>query len=203
MTETECIICLDRCPVLKFIPCQHQCCCVQCYVRLPNVNPHQCPLCRAHINSVLIIGTFSGPLINIFMNDIVPQNDNQEMYIVMKFFLRKNRSGLSTGKIILMIVNIFRDFNPDDYPQSLLTVDQCQELITFCQERGYMAQTDGGYRLYHMFVAMCRQPWDIPTEIGLSGSCYFGNFGEQPELLGGIGLIKSNYMMCRSGSFQL
>ncbi|KAH3757881.1 hypothetical protein Pelo_10307 [Pelomyxa schiedti] len=52
--EDSCAVCLDRQSNCQFIPCGHQCCCIQCAAGIMAISP-SCPLCRgsiAHIREI-------------------------------------------------------------------------------------------------------------------------------------------------------
>jgi hypothetical protein len=45
----------------------------------------------------------------------------------------------------------------------------------------------------NQLVAMCSDPWDVDTNLGACGVCYFGNLGEKPpSVLERMKLLLSN-----------
>ena len=68
-----------------------------------------------------------------------------------------------------------------------LSLTQTEALLLRAQELGLL-----DHRIQHALVRLCNQPWQVNRDLGGSGICYYGNFGETPFLQAGLSLVLAN-----------
>lgn len=64
--------------------------------------------------------------------------------------------------------------------RGVLSLQDAERLFTLCEERGLNHHPKYNI-LQHMITAISEMPWNL-TRAG-SGRCYYGNFGDTPQLL--------------------
>ena len=90
-------------------------------------------------------------------------------------FVKKIAQSKTIGNklIIIKLVGFFFEQWPEG---CLLTLQQATETLAATK----LVEADNTYHWKNLVTAACDQPWKLPVSLVKSGSCYFGNFGQEP-----------------------
>ena len=176
--EDHCVICFEEdISLIKFYKCQHQCICLECYLKVENKKNFTCPLCRT------IVARTDGYNRSLTLRKLYPMSD--EYYGFLKMYL----GAVKTNRLKNTCKILYDSYKNLEIKYKLkkckLNIDQCENLLRLVGDYEVLRQ---------IIVCMCIEPWKIDVKLGNSGVCHYGNLGEEPkDLIKMIHILESNY----------
>lgn len=165
--EDHCVICFEEdISLIKFYKCQHQCICLECYLKVENKRTFTCPLCRTIVEQTDAL------------RKLYPISD--EYFGFLKMYLKT----VKTNRLKNTCKTLYDSYKNLEI-KCKLSIDQCEILLRLVNECEILRQ---------IIVCMCIEPWKIDVKLGNSGVCYYGNLGVEPkDLLKMINILENNY----------
>jgi hypothetical protein len=71
-----------------------------------------------------------------------------------------------------------------------LSIAQAETILIKAKDEGLSV-----HYIQNNVVKLCNQPWDVNSELGGCGVCYYGNFGDRPFLQKAIDILNYNFKM--------
>ena len=188
--DDKCVCCLDK-KAYVMLPCKHTCLCIICTAALfQKFTKPLCPLCRQEFTKNTYFTEHNN--LNKAIDPLF--EDATDLFSCLEIYLNSiSPSDITkTTEIVQNIYTIFDSlFSTNSLTLKLLTLTQTINLLNIIHNKKLLSHHPN-YCLQHIIVAMCRNPWNVPTELGSSGVCYYGNLGETPELHKAIVYITTN-----------
>lgn len=177
--KEECSICLgdfDR--LCVFSPCKHSCVCLTCYLEIdcdpilkmtPTIK--ECPLCRTEIR-YCNHSDLSNP-----ENNFQSLEGQGEFYKFAVSYITILPKISDAQGFVETVVHAYQNVVEKHKRPCLLSTHQTEVLLTKMREGGHSKDPTSYWRFNNLFVCLCATGWDVDSNLGGCGVCYFGNTG--------------------------
>ncbi len=197
----KCIVCQKESTLAKF-ECKHSCVCIECLTKVDyklsgkikiELTKEECPLCNQKLLPEKIFCDA-----NKLSEHVISNKKNSDA--VFKFVKRYLRilSKENMKSVIETIFDFYFQLSDETESVCLISSVQSEELIQITKDKNVV-----DYKINNALVCICRNGWDVPSSLGGSGVCYFGNLGMKPITLAiAIEAIEKNHNTIMTGPHE-
>ncbi len=166
--DNECCICMDEPNNVMFSSCGHKTY-LKCAVKIK-----KCPLCRTRITQIIATPGNSVKILDKLCT-IYPSND-----VLFNAILCITK-GIDPEKVAKLALQL------TEHIGGHLSLAQAETILIKAKDEGLLH-----YLIQNNIVKLCNQPWLVNRDLGGSGMCYHGNYGEILSLDMAIRLLENN-----------
>jgi len=161
-------------------PAGHACLCAKCLGQLKRRESvewnraFECPLCKKPVERIEkadVDESTSSMVCEMLASDANKSDEVSAALIPMIMKAKEIRDVISI---------VFEMYSEHQEPWAILLSPVSVEVLLQCCAVRFPKDHPDFYKLKNTFVALCRTPWCVDGEIAGCGSCYFGNYGEDP-----------------------